>query len=120
MYCTQCGDELREIDRFCSQCGQITDKGRSQPHGTTFAERRLVRPMHQKTLGGVCAGFANYLEVDVTLMRIIWLSTAIFFGLPFIAYLVCWIVMPSDWGPAGQPAKSSAPQSSEAPQGSSA
>ena len=53
--------------------------------------------MYQKSIGGVCAGFANYLDVDVTLMRLIWLCTAIFTGVGFIVYFVCWIVIPKDW-----------------------
>ncbi len=53
--------------------------------------------MREKTIGGVCAGFARYLDVDVTLMRIIWLCVAVFTGIGFIAYVICWIVMPEDW-----------------------
>ena len=58
-----------------------------------------MRPMYQKRIAGVCAGFASYLEVDITLMRILWLCVAIFTGVGFIAYIVCWIVMPKDYGP---------------------
>lgn len=67
-----------------------------------------MRPMYQKRIAGVCAGFANYLEVDITLMRILWLCVAIFTGVGFIAYIVCWIVMPKDYGPA--PAAAPQPQ----------
>ncbi len=90
MFCTGCGHPLGETDRFCSQCGRPTMAG------ATPAEprKRLVRPMDKKKIAGVCAGFADYLEVDLTLMRIIWLCAAIFTGVGFIAYLACWIVMP--------------------------
>lgn len=54
--------------------------------------------MNQKSVAGVCAGFANYLDVDVVLVRIVWLCAAIFTGVGFIAYVVCWIVMPKDYG----------------------
>jgi len=90
MFCTGCGQPLGEADRFCSQCGRSTAGG-----GAPAAPRkRLVRPMHKKRIAGVCAGFADYLEVDLTLVRIIWLCAAIFTGVGFIAYLICWIVMP--------------------------
>jgi phage shock protein PspC (stress-responsive transcriptional regulator) len=56
--------------------------------------------MRHKSVAGVCAGFAEYLDVDVTLMRIVWLCTGIFTGIGFIAYLVCWFVMPPDFAPA--------------------
>lgn len=58
-------------------------------------KKRLQRSKN-KMIGGVCAGFANYLNMDVTLMRIIW---AFLFGLGtigFWGYLICWIIMPEE------------------------
>ena len=99
MYCTNCGVQLEEIDRFCSQCGKATGKGQPQPPG--FLPRRLSRPMYDKNIAGVCAGFARYMGVDVVLMRILWLVLAIASGgLGFLAYLIAWIVMPKDYQPA--------------------
>jgi phage shock protein C len=96
MFCTSCGHALKEEDRFCPQCGLTTSKVAVAPQ-PSGPPKRLVRPMHKKSIAGVCAGFADYLEVDLTLMRIIWLCAAIFTGVGFIAYLVCWIVMPKDY-----------------------
>jgi phage shock protein PspC (stress-responsive transcriptional regulator) len=56
--------------------------------------------MQQKKVAGVCAGFADYFEVDVTLMRILWLVGTLFTGIPLIAYIIAWIAMPKDYGPA--------------------
>ena len=103
MYCTVCGNQLNESDKFCPQCGASTAKD-APPRGAFRAptERRLVRPMYEKNIAGVCAGFANYLDVDVTLLRVIWLCAAIFTGgVLFVAYLICWVVMPKDYGPTG-------------------
>jgi phage shock protein C len=58
---------------------------------------KLSRPMDQKKIAGVCAGFARYLDVDVTLMRILWLAIALCTGVGFIGYLVAWILMPKDY-----------------------
>ena len=55
--------------------------------------------MQQKKIAGVCAGFAVYMDVDVTLVRILWLLTAIFTGVGFIAYIIAWIAMPKEYGP---------------------
>jgi phage shock protein C len=49
-------------------------------------------------IAGVCACFARYLDVDVTLVRVIWLAAAIMTGVGFLAYLAAWIIMPSDHG----------------------
>jgi phage shock protein PspC (stress-responsive transcriptional regulator) len=94
MFCTKCGTELRDQDRFCCQCG------RSSGRGIPVGERadRLSRPTREGKLGGVCAGFARYLGVDVVLVRILWIVLVIWplplFGV--ISYIVAWVVMPKD------------------------
>lgn len=54
-----------------------------------------MRSSVDKKIAGVCGGFAEYLDVDATLVRVIWLI-AIFVPVPLglIAYLIAWIVMP--------------------------
>jgi len=52
--------------------------------------------MREKKIAGVCAGFAHYFGVDVTLMRILWLIFALFTGIGFVAYIIAWIAMPRD------------------------
>ena len=49
----------------------------------------------QKMIAGVCAGFADYFEVDVTLVRAAALIGAVFSGgLLIIAYIIMAIIMP--------------------------
>lgn len=98
MFCTRCGSELRENDRFCSQCGvNVAAPYSQQPY--TQPARQLARTMYDKKIAGVCGGFARYFDCDVTLMRVIWLILAFGTGLGFIGYLVAWIAMPKDYGP---------------------
>lgn len=59
--------------------------------------------MYDKKIAGVCSGFARYFECDVTLMRVIWLILAFGTGTGFIGYIVAWIAMPKDYGPALTP-----------------
>lgn len=91
MFCTGCGQEVTSDARYCSRCGRATGVGVSSQ-----APRRLFRLSTDKKIGGVCAGFAEYLDVDVTLVRILTLAvicvTGFFPGL--IAYLLAWIIMP--------------------------
>jgi len=69
MYCTRCGQQLREGSNFCSQCGQ---PARPEVMAARAAPaERLVRIRTDKKIAGVCAGFARYMGVDVTLMRVI-------------------------------------------------
>ncbi len=112
MYCTRCGRQLGEGDRFCSGCGEPTSQARTEG---AVSGRRLMRSMRDKKIAGVCAGFADYLEVDVTLMRIVWLCAALFTGVGFIAYLICWIVMPKDYSPAPAAVPETQPPPEQAP-----
>jgi phage shock protein C len=98
MFCTQCGFQLEDADLFCARCGKPTRP--DAPPRAEAPRRKLVRPMHRKKIAGVCAGFADYFDVDVTLMRIIWLVAALFTGVGFIAYIVGWIAMPKDFTPS--------------------
>lgn len=93
MYCTQCGLELRGEDRFCSRCGSRTEAGR-----LLSPSRPLLLAKRNKKIAGVCAGFARYLDVDVILVRVLWLSLALGTGFGFLAYLAAWLIMPSDGG----------------------
>jgi phage shock protein C len=97
MYCTKCGFELRDDDRFCSRCGNRTAVG-AATEATEAPPRSLLLDKRNKKIGGVCAGFARYLGVDVVLMRVVWLGIALCTGVGFLAYLAAWIVIPSDYG----------------------
>lgn len=93
MFCTRCGIQIDDEDKFCRHCGKST-----APPAAAFApgQSRLSLPQDVKKIGGVCAGFARYLGVDVTLVRILWLTLAVMTGVGFVAYLIAWIVMPKD------------------------
>ena len=91
MFCTQCGSELREQDCYCSHCGR-----RLKPEVPPAMRERLMRDMQHKKIAGVCAGLARYFDVDVVLVRLIFLVLALSTGIGFIAYIVAWIVMPKD------------------------
>jgi phage shock protein PspC (stress-responsive transcriptional regulator) len=63
--------------------------------------RRLTRARSEGKVAGVCAGVANYFEVDVTLVRAAWVVFSIVPGCVIggvLAYLLAWLVIPEDAG----------------------
>lgn len=57
---------------------------------------RLFRDVNNKVIGGVAAGLANYLQIDVVIVRVLFVMS---FFIPshfpvFIFYIVLWIAMP--------------------------
>lgn len=64
------------------------------------SRRRLFRDLDNKTIGGVCAGLAAFLNVDLTIVRIVSLLTLLLWGTGFLVYIVLWIVVPIAKTPA--------------------
>jgi phage shock protein C len=66
------------------------------------APKRLFRRSSSGRIGGVCAGIAEYLDADVTLVRLLWIVLSVvpggFIG-GVIAYLVAWAIMPEATDP---------------------
>lgn len=57
----------------------------------------LVRKRGDRMVAGVCAGLADYLGLDVTLVRVIVAALAIFTGgAGILAYLVAWAIIPEE------------------------
>ena len=68
--------------------------------------RRLVRSQTDGKIAGVCAGLADYFEVDVVLIRLLWVVLTIVPGFIIggvLAYLAAWLVMPETTEPVSVP-----------------
>lgn len=63
-----------------------------QPSG-----KRLVRRSDDKMVAGVCSGVADYLGIDVTLVRVLTVLGAVFgLGSLVVAYVVMWVLVPEE------------------------
>jgi phage shock protein C len=59
--------------------------------------KKLVRPKKGRKVAGVAMAFANYFDLDVTLIRLIWVFLLIPGGFPgIIPYVLCWLVIPEE------------------------
>ena len=58
-----------------------------------MADKKLSRS-NNKMIGGVCAGIADYLGLDPTIVRIGWVLMLFFAGFGILLYLILWIIMP--------------------------
>jgi phage shock protein C len=62
---------------------------------TTTTTRRLTRSTDDRMVAGVCAGLAEHLGLDVTLVRVLAVVGAVFgLGSLVVAYVVAWLLMP--------------------------
>jgi len=106
MFCPRCGKEYGQTVNFCCHCGAAMFVP------TTASRKKLARSRTDKKIGGVCAGFAEYLDLDHTLVRLLWIMLVFVGGWGVLAYLIAWIVMPvePEVMPAVAGAASAAPQ----------
>jgi phage shock protein C len=88
MYCNYCGKVIQDDSNLCAYCGKRV--------GAVAARRRLMRPRQGRKIAGVCAGFAEYFDLDVTLVRLVWLIASVMTGIGLLSYPIAWIVMPEE------------------------
>ncbi|HNZ85368.1 MAG TPA: PspC domain-containing protein [Paludibacteraceae bacterium] len=48
----------------------------------------------ERVIGGVCGGIAEYFDLDVSLIRVVWALVALIGGTGLLAYLIAWLIIP--------------------------
>lgn len=71
------------------------------------APKKIFRSRTDRMLGGVCGGFAEYFNIDATLVRVLWVLACFLNGLGVLAYIISWIVVPENPNPSEATAKES-------------
>lgn len=63
--------------------------------------KRLYRSRNKRMIAGVSGGLAEYMDVDVTIIRLLWVLVTLFGGSGILAYIVLWIIVPEEPRAAG-------------------
>ena len=58
--------------------------------------KKLYRSKTDKKLAGVCGGMSQYLNIDSTIIRLVWLACCLLCGTGLLLYAIAWIVMPEE------------------------
>src|SRR5271156_2105397 len=114
MNCQSCHKEIAEYSNFCYYCGA---RQNSTPGAAPLPQKRLMRSSTDCKLGGVCGGIAEYMDVDSTIVRLVWVLLIIF---PFplvpavLGFFIAWLVIPQAPPPipVEAPAQTAAPSAS--------
>ena len=91
------------VRRAISRMGRPSEFGEPQTQGSGDhasgsagqpQRAKLYRSRTNRSIAGICGGLAEYLEADVTLMRLLTLFLILFGGLSVWVYIILWIVIP--------------------------
>lgn len=58
--------------------------------------KRFERSRSNRVIAGVCAGLADYFNIDMALMRVLFVVSAMCGGFGFWMYVILWIVIPEE------------------------
>lgn len=58
--------------------------------------KRLERSRTNRVIAGVCAGLADYFNIDIALMRVLFVVATICGSFGFWMYVILWIVVPEE------------------------
>lgn len=100
---------LSLIDSITSQLGMpdgkpefnnTNDNQNNEEEKKMNPVKKLYLDVESRKLGGVCSGLAAYFDIDVTLVRILFLACLFAGGFGFWLYIIIWIVAPKALTPA--------------------
>ncbi len=104
LYCPSCGAVNKEFAEFCAGCGEPLAKVRDrkvesekakQEKTSDGTEKKLYRSRTNKMVTGLSAGLAKYLDLDVDLVRILWLiAFVVSGGIVLVVYLIMAMTVP--------------------------
>lgn len=95
---------LAEVEATMQQIGdpdtfgtaRVADSETEENTATQQPAHRIYRPRERRSIAGVCAGIAEYFDLDTTLVRLITFFLIFFGTLSIWIYIILWIVIPEE------------------------
>lgn len=87
--------KLGDPSMYVDEDAEESTEGRSyEKSSSESGERRLFRDTENAVIGGVCQGIANFMNIDVVVIRAIFVVILLFAGFGFPLYIILWIIVP--------------------------
>lgn len=59
-------------------------------------QKRLTRSRTNKMIAGICGGLGEYLDVDPTIVRVVFIALVLANGMGLLAYVAMWLIVPEE------------------------
>lgn len=86
------------VDNVIECLGEVDSNNQYEEQNMNQERRQTVKKLYRdpddKKIAGVCGGIAAYFNIDVTLIRILFVIALIVYGSALLAYIILWIAMP--------------------------
>ncbi len=96
--CIKCGKAVCAEDSivvdgklYCKDCNKSAETG-----PVFSSSKRLYKSRKNKLLCGVCGGIADYLNIDPTIIRVLWVLFCLAGGSGVIAYIILCLIVPEE------------------------
>lgn len=72
-------------------------RGESIMKTKTLKGKKLLRSRKNRIIAGICGGIGEYLGIDPTVIRLLWVLFTVFsMGSGILAYIIAWIIIPEE------------------------
>jgi len=109
MNCPNCQKDIAAGSKFCYSCGARQPEAAAPGAPPGVSQKRFVRSTNDRKIAGVCAGVADYFDLDPLLVRVLWALAVFCAGTGVLLYFILWIAVPE--GYTGMSATSTAASS---------
>ncbi len=89
--------EFSQAETSSQEAGPQPKAERTHSQHTHATTRQLYRDQARKILGGVCAGLANYFNVDAVWVRLLFALLTFAWGFGLLVYVIMWIAIPGSY-----------------------
>lgn len=66
------------------------------PTAGPAAGKKLYRSRKNRYLAGVCGGLGEYLGIDPTIVRLLWVLFTLLYGAGLLGYIIAWLIIPQE------------------------
>ncbi len=89
-------DLVRKTIAILGRADEFGEPRRKRQEARQNDLKQLRRSRHNRVLGGVCGGLADYFGIDVAVIRLLMFLLIFFGGISVWVYIILWIVIPSE------------------------